>query len=160
MTPFTNTSIYGQAAGTTSAIALAPVTQRKNKTMKPGITIPLLYAPECFKFIIFYGPGGGGGGGALESMVNWKILIIPLSLFDRKLTPRLHWKIMVTISPGFQIDPVCALPHWNRGSLCQVTTPMRVRNTKHFQIPEVLYISTHRPSSLNECCIKWILRWH
>ena len=27
----------------------------------------------------------------------------------------------------FQIDPVRALPHWNRGSLCQVTTPMRDR---------------------------------
>ena len=26
----------------------------------------------------------------------------------------------------FQIDPVCT-PHWNRGSLCQVTTPMRGR---------------------------------
>ena len=27
----------------------------------------------------------------------------------------------------FKIDPVRALPHWNRGSLCQVTTPMRGR---------------------------------
>ena len=35
----------------------------------------------------------------------------------------------------FQIHPVRALPHWNRGPLCQVTTPMRGRQLKRLTLP-------------------------
>ena len=49
----------------------------------------------------------------------------------------------------FQIDPVRALPHWNRGFLCQVTTPMRGRQYNDTRCRHTAHVSTLRTSLSN-----------
>ena len=56
----------------------------------------------------------------------WKFQLISLFLLRENSKHAFSIFVFIPIDE-FQIDPVRALPHSNRGSLCQVTTPMRGR---------------------------------
>ena len=61
-------------------------------------------------------------------LTYFKCLCLFIIFFKKAHRRKCFSKFEITFAiDEFQIDPVRALPHWNRGSLCQVTTPMRDR---------------------------------